>query len=77
MTNTLLQDYAELLSELQKPRWDKIGESRYMTHANGYVMVRRPGRYPYIIAQKEWLALPLAAQGKADADAYKVAGEKP
>jgi hypothetical protein len=35
-----------------------------MTHANGYVMARRPGRTPYVMTEKEWLAIPVFESAK-------------
>lgn len=35
------------------------GRLTYMVHAKGYVMVRRPGRMPFVIAEKLWLSFPL------------------
>lgn len=30
---------------------------RYMAHADGYVMARRPGAVPFVLGEKEWRAL--------------------
>ncbi len=36
------------------------GRLRYMAHAKGYVMVRRPGCIPFVMDEKDWLALPIS-----------------
>lgn len=41
-----------------------LGRVSYMSHASGYVMVRRPGCIPFVLTEKEWLALPLWEQGR-------------
>jgi hypothetical protein len=58
---------------LKEPRWHGVGESRYMAHADGYVMVRRPHCMPYVMAEKEWLALPSAQFGREYANQYNAA----
>ena len=35
------------------------GRLTYMVHAKGYVMVRRPGRIPFVITEKLWLSFPV------------------
>jgi hypothetical protein len=39
-------------------RQDRTGPLRLMASAEGYVMVRRPGAMPFVIAEKDWLSLP-------------------
>ena len=39
------------------------GRVRYMAHADGYVMARRPGCIPFVVAQREWLSLPFHERG--------------
>ncbi len=34
--------------------------SKFMARADGYVMVRRKGCLPYVMSEKDWLALPAA-----------------
>jgi len=34
------------------------GEGRFMTHCDGYVMARKPGRAPFVMTVKEWNNLP-------------------
>jgi hypothetical protein len=41
-------------AEFKADRSDAHGTLRYMAHANGYVMVRRPGRLPFVLPEKEW-----------------------
>lgn len=38
---------------------------RYMAHADGYVMVRRPGAAPFVIGEKEWRKLPPFNDGQS------------
>jgi hypothetical protein len=35
------------------------GPARFMVEAEGWVMARRPGCIPFLIARDEWEALPL------------------
>lgn len=39
-------------------RVHRDGPVKYMTHASGYVMARRPGGIPFVMAEKQWRALP-------------------
>ena len=32
---------------------------KYLAHAKGYVMARRPGCMPFVITEKQWLEMPL------------------
>lgn len=34
------------------------GPVRFMTRSGGYVMARRPGCVPFVLSEKEWMALP-------------------
>lgn len=36
-----------------------------MARASGYVMVRKPGCMPFVMGEKEWLAMPLWQDGAA------------
>lgn len=40
-------------------RTDKLGPIRCMADAQNYVMVRRPGCMPFVLARRDWLKLPL------------------
>lgn len=60
-------------SDVKSARWERGYESRYMAHADNWVMVRRPGSIPYTIFLHDWLALPLAAEGRKYAEQYKKA----
>lgn len=52
------EDCADCDRELKQDRAYRAGRVKYMTHAKGYVMVRKPGAVPFVLSQKEWLALP-------------------
>jgi hypothetical protein len=36
-----------------------LSKIKYMAHAKGYVMAKRPGRTPFVITEKQWLEMPL------------------
>lgn len=38
-------------------RYDRYGEFRWMTEAEGYVMCRRKGCGPFVLTRREWDAL--------------------
>ena len=40
-------------------RFDELGEFRLMAHADGYLMVRRKGAVPFVMASVEWPQLGL------------------
>lgn len=61
------------MPDVTKARWDRGAESRYMTHKNNWVMVRRPSSVPYVISLRDWLALPLAADGERLSKQYDAA----
>lgn len=52
-------------------RWHNGAESRLMTEADGWCMVRRPGCVPYTILAREWHALPSAAEGRRLSELYR------
>lgn len=68
--HTILAELQELELTIRGARWHEGAESRYMAHANNWVMVRRPGCVPYTIYQSDWLALPTAAKGREMAEQY-------
>jgi hypothetical protein len=35
-------------------RYDRYGEMRLMTEADGYVMMRRKGAMPFVVSRDEW-----------------------
>lgn len=39
------------------------GPIRLLAAADGYVMARRPGKLPFVLSQKAWDSLPVAAAG--------------
>lgn len=44
--------------DLKRDRFWRGGRVKFMTEAKGYVMARKPGAAPFVIALKEWLSLP-------------------
>ena len=38
----------------REPKYDEHGEIRVMAYADGYLMVRRPGKMPFILHYSEW-----------------------
>ena len=44
--------------EFKRDRYWAGGRVRYMAHAGGYVMARKRGAMPFVIAEKEWRQLP-------------------
>ena len=42
----------------------KDGPIRLMASADGYVMVRRPGKLPFVLTAAEWGELPLTPPGE-------------
>ena len=44
---------------MKRARRDDFGPVNYMADANGYVMVRRPGSVPFVLAERKWLELEL------------------
>lgn len=55
-------EWKRAFKERQTLRADRLRrghQARYMAHADGYVMARLPGCMPFVIAEKEWIALPL------------------
>lgn len=40
-------------------RVDKIGPMREMHRAEGYVMARRPGKFPFVMTLAEWASYPI------------------
>lgn len=44
---------------VRQPCHIQQGRVRYLAHAKGYVMARRPACMPFVVTEKEWLALPL------------------
>lgn len=45
--------------EFESDRYWRGGRIKYMTHAKGYVMARRPRCAPFVITEKEWRQLPI------------------
>jgi hypothetical protein len=45
----------------------KGGPIRLMASADGYVMVRRPGKLPFVLSNSDWVDLPLAESGAGEA----------
>lgn len=35
-----------------------LSKIKYLAHAKGYVMARRPGCSPFVLTEKQWLELP-------------------
>ena len=50
---------AARVSKRERRRYP-IGEIALMAEADGYVMVRRPGRMPFVLSSQSWRYLPLA-----------------
>jgi hypothetical protein len=53
---------------VKEDRYDKHGRIRLMAEADGYVMVRRPRAYPFVLSRKEFDALPLQELVEAPPD---------
>jgi hypothetical protein len=70
MTDTILSKTFEISAndlkrmyrerrEFEHDRSYRGGRVKYMTHADGYVMARKPRAMPFVISEKEWRQLPL------------------
>ena len=70
MSKTIREELIDMEAQVRLARWHEGQESRYMTHSNGWVMVRRPGCVPYTIYLRDWLALPAASEGRRLAEQY-------
>lgn len=44
-------------ADFRRDRYEN-GRLRYLAHADGYVMVRRPHAVPYVIRESKWRQLP-------------------
>jgi hypothetical protein len=47
---------------------DKLNVLRLMARASGYVMVRRSGAKPFVLSEKDWLALPVASTARREGE---------
>lgn len=41
----------------ENQRYDALGPIRIMAEAEGYMMVRRPGRAPFVLEKRDWNSL--------------------
>lgn len=64
-TRTLIRERKEMLKARNDGSSYKDGRVNYMAHADGWVMVRRPGCIPYTVTMADWLALPVFAKEKS------------
>lgn len=61
---SVVQLVCKTTTELRREQADfkrdryKNGRLRYLAHADGYVMVRRPRAMPHVISEGEWRQLP-------------------
>lgn len=60
---------------LSAERGDEYGPIRFITMAEGYVMVRRPGAMPWCESVKKWLARPLETTAGPARTSYRKALE--
>jgi hypothetical protein len=55
-TRQLARERREFMAPRMYRGWEGAGQITYLAHGEGYVMVRRPGRFPFCISEAQWLS---------------------